>query len=62
MDIALAALAALVAGVAVGFAIRKTMAARDTHSAESRAKQLVTEAEAQAQETVRTTLAEEEVT
>ena len=58
MDIALAALVALGAGVAIGVGIRRMMAARDVDSAEIRAKRLVTDAEKEAQDTVRTSLAE----
>ncbi|MDQ4006166.1 MAG: ribonuclease Y [Actinomycetota bacterium] len=58
MDIALAALVALGAGVAIGFVVRKSFATRDVDSAEIRAKRLVTDAEAEAEETVRKGLAE----
>jgi ribonucrease Y len=58
MDIVLAALGALLVGVAVGFGVRMAMATRDTASAESKARKLVTEAEKEAEETVRTALIE----
>jgi ribonuclease Y len=58
MEIALAALAALAVGVAVGFVVRKSMATRDVASAESRARRLVTEAEREAEERVRESLVE----
>jgi ribonucrease Y len=58
MEIALAALGALALGVAVGFGVRKSMASRDAASAESRARRLVTEAEREAEETVRKALLE----
>ncbi len=58
MEIALAALGALALGVAVGFGIRRSMAARDVASAETRARKLVTEAEAEAEEHVRKALVE----
>jgi ribonucrease Y len=58
MEIALAALAALAVGVAVGFVVRKSIATRDVASAESRARRLVTDAEREAEERVRESLVE----
>jgi ribonuclease Y len=58
MDIALAALGALALGLAAGFAIRQWMATRNATSAESRARRLVLDAEREAEETLRTSVAE----
>ncbi|MGH2674240.1 MAG: Rnase Y domain-containing protein, partial [Actinomycetota bacterium] len=58
MEIALAALGALALGVAVGFGIRRSMAARDVASAETRARKLVIDAQAEAEEHVRNALVE----
>lgn len=58
MEIALAALGALALGVAVGFGIRRSMAARDVASAETRARRLVIDAQAEAEEHVRNALVE----
>src|SRR3990170_3990257 len=58
MEIALIATLALALGVAAGFGIRWVMAARDVASAETRARKLVTDAQAQAEEHVRAALLE----
>ena len=58
MEIALAALVALAAGVGIGFAVRKVVGARKVGDAEAKAKRVVTEAHEQAESTVRQTLAE----
>jgi ribonucrease Y len=58
MDIALAALGALALGVAIGFLFRRSMATRNATSAESRARRLVLDAEREAEETLRTSVAE----
>jgi ribonuclease Y len=58
MDVVLAALGALLVGVAMGFAIRRVIATRTVSSAEVRAKKLVTDAEKEAQETVKRSLVE----
>ncbi|HVM11887.1 MAG TPA: ribonuclease Y [Actinomycetota bacterium] len=58
MTVALAALAALVVGVALGFVIRRFMGQRAVSSAEVKARKLVTDAEREAQDTIRRSLAE----
>ena len=58
MDIAVAALVALAAGVGIGFGVRKILASRGVATAETRARKLVTEAEREAEETVRKALGE----
>src|SRR3990170_3858907 len=58
MEIALIATLALALGVAAGFGIRWVMAARDVASAETRARKLVTDAQAQAEEHARAALLE----
>jgi ribonuclease Y len=58
MEIAVAAVVALLAGAAVGFGVRKILAARGVATAEHRARKLVTEAEKEAEETVRKSLME----
>jgi ribonuclease Y len=54
----IAALVALVAGVAIGFVVRKTMAQSQAQSAESRAQKVVLDAEREAEQVVRTALVE----
>jgi ribonuclease Y len=58
MDVVLAALGALLVGVAIGFAVRWVLASRTVSSAEVRAKKLVTDAEREAQDTVKRSLVE----
>jgi ribonuclease Y len=58
MDVVLAALGALLIGVAIGFAVRRVLATRTVASAEVRAKKLVTDAEREAQDTVKRSLVE----
>jgi ribonuclease Y len=58
MDVVLAALGALLVGVAIGFAVRRVLASRTVSSAEVRAKKLVTDAEKEAQDTVTRSLVE----
>jgi ribonucrease Y len=58
MDVVLAALGALLVGVAIGFAVRRVLAIRTVSSAEVRAKKLVTDAEREAQDTVKRSLVE----
>ena len=58
MDVVLAALGALLVGVAIGFAVRRVFAIRTVSSAEVRAKKLVTDAEREAQDTVKRSLVE----
>jgi ribonucrease Y len=58
MDVVLAALGALLVGVAIGFAVRRVLATRTVSSAEVRAKKLVTDAEREAQDTVKRSLVE----
>src|SRR5918999_4759357 len=58
MDVVLAALGALLVGVAVGFAVRRVLATRTVSSAEVRAKKLVTDAEREAEDTVKRSLVE----
>jgi ribonuclease Y len=58
MDIALAALGALLVGVGIGFAIRKVLVSRNVADAESRARKVVTDAERQATETAGQALVE----
>lgn len=58
MDVVLAALGALLVGVAIGFAVRRVLATRTVSSAEVRAKKLVTDAETEAQDTVKRSLVE----
>jgi ribonuclease Y len=54
----IAGLVALVAGVAIGFVVRKTMAQSQAQSAESRAQKVVLDAEREAEQVVRTALIE----
>jgi ribonuclease Y len=54
----IAGLVALVAGVAIGFVVRKTMAQSQAQSAESRAQKVVLDAEREAEQVVRTALVE----
>jgi ribonuclease Y len=54
----IAGLVALVAGVAIGFLVRKTMAQSQAQSAESRAQKVVLDAEREAEQVVRTALVE----
>jgi ribonucrease Y len=58
MDVVLTALGALLVGVAIGFAVRRFLATRTVSSAEVRAKKLVTDAEREAQDTVKRSLVE----
>src|ERR671918_44367 len=58
MDVVLAALGALLVGVTIGFAVRRVLAGRTVSSAEVRAKKLVTDAEREAQDTVKRSLVE----
>ncbi|HEV3475757.1 MAG TPA: ribonuclease Y [Actinomycetota bacterium] len=58
MEIAVATVVALLAGVGIGFAVRRILAARGVATAERRARKLVTEAEKEAEETVRKSLNE----
>jgi ribonuclease Y len=54
----IAGLVALVAGVAIGFVVRKTMAQSQAQSAESRAQKVVLDAEREAEQVVHTALVE----
>ena len=58
MELALAALAALVVGLVGGFALRRAMAGRRLDAAETRARKLVSDAEREAEDTVRRSLQE----
>jgi ribonucrease Y len=58
MPIVLAALGALIVGIAIGFVIRKVAGGRRVADAESRARQLVADAEREAETTVRHSLVE----
>lgn len=58
MTVVLTALGALVAGVAIGFLIRRFLGGRAVSAAESRARKLVAEAEQEAETTVRRSLRE----
>ena len=58
MEVVLAALGALLVGVTIGFAVRRVLAGRTVSSAEVRAKKLVTDAEREAQDTVKRSLVE----
>jgi ribonuclease Y len=58
MEPVIAGLVALVAGVAVGFFVRKAMAQTQAQSAESRAQKVVLDAEREAEQVVRTALVE----
>jgi ribonuclease Y len=54
----IAGVVALVAGIAIGFVVRKTMAQSQAQSAESRAQKVVLDAEREAEQVVRTALVE----
>jgi ribonuclease Y len=58
MPVVLAALGALIVGIAIGFVIRKVAGGRRVADAESRARQLVADAEREAETTVRDSLVE----
>jgi ribonucrease Y len=58
MEVALAALVALAAGVGIGYLVRKSMASRRLGDAEERASRLVADAEREAEDTVRRSLLE----
>jgi ribonucrease Y len=58
MELWLAALAALVAGAAIGYFVRRHLVSRTVSDAETRARRLVADAEQEAQDTVRRGLVE----
>jgi ribonuclease Y len=58
MTVAVASIVALLAGVAIGFAIRKILGTRAISTAEVRARKLVTDAEREAEDTLRRSLNE----
>ena len=58
MELWLAALVALAAGVAIGYFVRRHLVSRAVSDAESRARRLVAEAEQEAEDTVRRSLVE----
>ncbi|MGH2682746.1 MAG: ribonuclease Y [Actinomycetota bacterium] len=58
MELWLAALAALVAGAAIGYLVRRHLVSRTVSDAESRARRLVADAEQEAEDTIRRALVE----